>query len=228
VGKLVLGHSDGRLVGGHFGLLLAGLAKEQPARELRVPVNRFQSFTEMFIFRTSLSGSGRSRSIDKSPFFKLGSLDEHSVGKHEHPLELPCGDATMQKLALGVVFLAPTHDELVFLGGNVEICSLNPATANVMRRRSLWPSAAPIARYYRADSCRRSWPSAFERLLHGVEAKQQGARKWRHSAHVTLSSSERPLEKNPDGIFPSAIDMVRPAAEFKRFDPKAFRVPLRN
>ena len=43
-----------------------------------------QSFTEMFIFRTSLSGSGRSRSIARSPLRELAPCDRMPSASTKH------------------------------------------------------------------------------------------------------------------------------------------------
>jgi hypothetical protein len=78
----------------------------------------------MFIFRTSRSDSGRSRSIDKGRS-SLRRDHPHAVGQHDN-----AGTARLcrgEEFALGVVVLTAAHDKLVFLRGDIEIVSADPA-----------------------------------------------------------------------------------------------------
>ena len=91
------GHDWSVIVYRHVSLLFAG-RRHGPTRQRAVWFRRAssdQSFTEMFIFRTSRSGSGRSRSIDEQPVLQLRRGHPHAVGEHEGALELPGGDAAV-------------------------------------------------------------------------------------------------------------------------------------
>ena len=131
----------------------------------------------MFIFRTSLSASGRSSSIDSNPFFRSADTTRMPSAS----TELAGGDAAVQEFALGIVVLTAAHHQLVFFHGDVEVVFGEACD----RQRYPQPFDTTFGSPQAFDVVGRITVAvlgkALQGLFHGVEAKQERAGKWRHA-----------------------------------------------
>src|SRR5690606_25494280 len=106
----------------HASLLDADVPVDQPAIELPVPEMPAKSVFHRYVdFPYQPLWLGPFEIDRKEPVLQLRTDHAHAVGQHERALQLARCDAPVQELALGVVILAATDDELVFLGRHLEI-----------------------------------------------------------------------------------------------------------
>jgi hypothetical protein len=81
---------------------------------LSVPHRDFYSFHHPLRFRAY--------QIDcEKPVFKAGAVDLHAFCQQEDPLELPRGDAAMEKVSLRSLALSTANDELALLDEDFEL-----------------------------------------------------------------------------------------------------------
>src|SRR5690606_28121998 len=101
----------------------------------------------------------------------------HAFGKHEAALELARGDAAVQKVALGLVGLAAAHEELVLLGGDVEVAFGEPRDGKCYAQLLRFALGAAQSFDVVGRIGIAGLRQTLQRLFHGIESKQKRTRK---------------------------------------------------